>query len=541
MKKLLSIAAAAFALLTVASCSDDDTVAPVPVDVDYTMNLTFPVDLTDPAFTKVDVTMKNTATGELITKSFDGVNATRAMASGSVNFVVASGTYDVDVEAVIAFKGEGGNDDSCAAYFRKKGVAVSETADSIDCTLSYEKPQDGDVEVRLILNLPEGFDEPILEKLDVKMLDLNTGDDDTRTFNGMTVIDSANPHQGYVTLMLDESTYDFSFAAEITYMADGSEITGNAEGERRNVEVKFPDTPGETRSVNIELMYVNLQKTLLIEEIFFTGTMTPADKQYTGDKYFKIFNNSDEVIYADGVAILESEFTTITKQNYTPDIMSTDFAVGAVYVIPGSGTDVPVQPGEYLVISDRAMDHTTLNPNSFNLDETVSDFEWYDDSSNPSVLDTDNPGVPNLDKWYCYTLTIWGPHNRGFKSYAIARMGVSKEAFLADYVYDYDYDLNIGGTIYPMSRSAYSVPNAWIIDAVNLSVESKYEWGVFDSSLDRGWTYCGKVDADDSRYGKSVRRKTIYEEGGRRYLKDTNDSGEDFMPEVRPSLMPEVR
>ena len=87
-----------------------------------------------------------------------------------------------------------------------------------------------------------------------------------------------------------------------------------------------------------------------------------------------------------------------------------------------------------MCIRDR--DHTVANSNSFDL--TKADFEWYDVSSNPSFEDTDTE-VPNLEKIYCYTATIWGPHNRGFTSFALARLGddennqLSKEDYLKDY------------------------------------------------------------------------------------------------------------
>ena len=176
------------------------------------------------------------------------------------------------------------------------------------------------------------------------------------------------------------------------------------------------------------------------------------------------------------------------------------------------------------------MDHTVANGNSFDL--TKADFEWYDVSSNPSFEDTDTE-VPNLEKIYCYTATIWGPHNRGFTSFALARLGddennqLSKDDYLKDYAYTYEYNMIIGGNVYPMSGDAYKIPNKWILDAVNLSVESEYVWNVTSPALDRGWTYCGKVNQDKTRYGKSVRRKVL----SGKTLQDTNDSSVDFLPE----------
>lgn len=52
-----------------------------------------------------------------------------------------------------------------------------------------------------------------------------------------------------------------------------------------------------------------------------------------------------------------------------------------------------------------------------------------------------------------------------------------------------------------------------------------------------GWTYCGVIDGDENRYGKSVLRKTFTTtEDGREILQDTNNSTEDFTPEATPSL-----
>ena len=130
--------------------------------------------------------------------------------------------------------------------------------------------------------------------------------------------------------------------------------------------------------------------------------MQPSGKQYNGDQYVKIYNNTDHVLYADGVSLMESKFITVTKYDYTPDIMKEAMTVQAIYTIPGNGTDHPVQPGESLIICDTGMDHRVANPNSFDLSR--ADFEWYDESSVPAHMDIDSPTVPNLDKYYCYTL-----------------------------------------------------------------------------------------------------------------------------------------
>lgn len=204
--------------------------------------------------------------------------------------------------------------------------------------------------------------------------------------------------------------------------------------------------------------------------------------------------------------------------------------VQALYTIPGSGKEHPVQPGEYFLICDTGIDHRVANPNSFDLSH--ADFEWYDVSTKPSQTDIDSPTVPNLDKWYCYTLSYWMLHNRGFKAYGIARIPVDRDTYLKDYKYHYDYTLvTVAGT-FPMSADAYRLPNEWVVDVVNCSVQSDYAWNLTAPALDCGWTYCGSVDKDKNRFFHSVRRKMLrLNEQGNPVLKDTNNSTEDFNPD----------
>ena len=201
-------------------------------------------------------------------------------------------------------------------------------------------------------------------------------------------------------------------------------------------------------------------------------------------------------------------------------------AVNSILTIPGNGTEHPVNPGEYIIIADNGINHQAQNSNSIDLSK--ADFEiFYEDSD-----DIDNHEVPNI-------LTPYGKfvfHNRGFNSYAIARLG-DIEKFLQDYTYDYEWMFVFEEYQIPREESCYKVPNEMIVDAVNLSVKSEFQWIVTSPTIDMGWTYCGVIDGDENRYGKSVLRKTFTTtEDGREILQDTNNSTEDFTPEATPSL-----
>lgn len=342
-------------------------------------------------------------------------------------------------------------------------------------------------------------------------------------FNISTQSKSLFDPDGEIRLM--PGLYDISYSATVT-------IPGGAPSTLRG-KVSSVQVQGSQLALAMQV-YNNIENDdLIIAEVFFTGTLQPSGNQYYGDDYVKLYNNTDHVIYADGVTLFESKFLTTEKMDYTPDIMAEAMTVQALYTVPGTGRDVPVQPGEYLLLADTGIDHRVANPNSFDL--TCADFEWYDVSTKPSSLDIDGP-VTNLDKWYCYTLSFWVLHNRGFRAFGIARIPIDRDTYLKDYLYTYDYTLVTAVGDFPMSQSAYRLPNEWIVDVVNTSVNAKYAWSVCDPRLDCGYTACGTIDHDKTRYFHSVRRKLLYvDSDGRAVFQDTNNSTDDFNRMCTPS------
>ena len=226
-------------------------------------------------------------------------------------------------------------------------------------------------------------------------------------------------------IYLAPGLYDVSYNA-VVEVADenGNVTTRNVQGFAQGVEIN-----AQSSTIDLDTYLYVPTDDFIISEVFFTGTLRPTGNQYYGDDYIKIYNNTDHVLYADGLSFLESKFTTTQKYNYRPNVMASAFTVHAIYTIPGSGHDYPVQPGEELIICDTGIDHRVANENSFDL--SGAHFEWYDISTSPTNLDIDSPTVPNLDKWYCYTLSFFLLHNRGFKAWALARIPLPKEEYLA--------------------------------------------------------------------------------------------------------------
>lgn len=370
--------------------------------------------------------------------------------------------------------------------------------------------------VSLVLTSKLSDDIQSAEILDMNYIfkELNTGKTTEKSINGTKEL----------TIDLPTGTYEISVSGKINYELDGTKLTKNVTGYIASEAITLSD-----KTKSIQLFIKSEKSDLMIEEIFFTGTVTPEGKQYLGDRYFKIHNNSDDILYADGLLIIQSEFMTVEKQDYRPNIMATDFAAGSIIMLPGSGKEYPIKPGESIIIAEDAINHKEYNPNSIDLRN--ANFEIYDEEMD----DVDNPSVKN-------TISIFSSmtmHNRGFTSYAIARLpeGMTVNQYISEYNYSYEYDFVYDGQTFPMSNDAYRVPNDWIIDAVNLSAKIGFQWIVTAPSLDIGWTYCSSNESDSARYGKSVRRKILSVSiNGSQILVDTNNSTIDFIPQAKPSL-----
>lgn len=385
---------------------------------------------------------------------------------------------------------------------------------AVSCSDRETEPLSVDVKVNI--ELPDDIDKTAVEDATVTFHNIGTGL--SRTFDA----DKADE----INVSLLPGLYNIVYKAS-TVLPGGAD--GVLKGMANGVEIY-----SKTAGIHVATFLQATDDDLIISELFFTGTLQSSGDQYNGDQYIKLYNNTDRLIYADGLTIFESAFLTTQKFDYTPDIMAEAVSVDALYTIPGNGHEYPVAPREELLIADIAIDHRAVNPNSFDLSH--ADFEWYDQSTNPQYVDIDNPTVPNLDKWYCYTLTVWLLHNRGFKAYGLARIPVAKDEYLSDYRYTCYYDQVTQAGTFPMSKTICRIPNEWICDLVTTSVAAEYKWNVSAPSLDMGWSHCGTIDGDKKRYFHAIRR--VAEDvsaDGKTVLRNTNNSSIDFNAYVYPS------
>ncbi|MBF1385779.1 DUF4876 domain-containing protein [Prevotella aurantiaca] len=318
-------------------------------------------------------------------------------------------------------------------------------------------------------------------------------------------------------------SYSVVAVGTANFSVDGQQTTTEVKATNENVNIV------ENQSGNTIKLLFNVftgKEGFVISEIFFRGTSRDGSSVYNRDQYFKITNNSDQTLYADSIIIMESAFRNDNPQTYLKDLRNDGFAANAIYMIPGNGNDVPVKPGESLLIALNAKDHKAVSSTSFDLSK--ADFEFYDESK-VSIKDEDNPSVKNLDKWYCYTQSFFILNMHGNNAYAIAKIRGTKENFLKNNTYDAQY-YAVNGKL--MTTNAYFIPNAWIIDAVNLSYkDNDHQWRVMSILLDKGYTYCSDNKNDKSGIGTAVVRKMA----NGKYA-DTNNSTEDFTPKTTPTV-----
>lgn len=326
----------------------------------------------------------------------------------------------------------------------------------------------------------------------------------------------------YDAYRLPAGLYDIVATATVRYAnADGVEV-------ERTLRATLPsqEIVGDC-VLELPWFFYNTDSSLVFGEIYAAGSLNATSTGGVRDTYFTIYNNTDRVIYADGLGIVESAFVNSHVNTFEILTPANDrqkaFTGGTIWVIPGSGTDHPIAPGESLKIVDQAIDWSAEVAGAMN--HTDAAFEWVDDHAQ----DTDNPMVPNLDKWYCYSLTIWIMSNQCNRSYALVRFpeGMTAEQYLNDYHGGYDYISSIGTQMH--NDKAYLIPNEWIIDGVNLSVPEIWVFGALGDAVDMSYAAISPLNRDPERFGRCfVRKVASTMADGRKILMDTNDSAADF-------------
>lgn len=293
---------------------------------------------------------------------------------------------------------------------------------------------------------------------------------------------------------------------------------------------------------------------LVIKQIYYTGSHIQQGAAFR-DQFIEIHNNSNEIIYADGLyfgiayGVLNNTTTEYTQANGQWDwsrsfgmtlgnASNTDFAYcDYIYRIPGTGNQYPIVPGESIVIAQSALNHKAplvgndgnpiqvVNPD-LTVDLSAADFEVNYTAfraamgEDPFKSDIENPSVPNLDIKYVgrngayHATTDMVLDNLGRDSFII---------FRADNFNFNDYPLPNVLNVTSSTKFYVQIPANIVIDGVETQHISNNIPRRLPESLDTSAT---KVNTAYS--SESVIRKTKQVVDGRTILVDTNNSANDF-------------
>ena len=363
-------------------------------------------------------------------------------------------------------------------------------------------------EVTVTVEYPEGYGETHAKGVTVK----------AKQVFSAAMNSAITDNSGVATFNLEAGEYNFSVVHETEEFAFNGVLDGQSIADKTSLSITFEA--------------VRSEEDLVIKEIYYTGSRTPEGGRYYADQFHEIYNNSDEVIYLDGLGIGLLQQTS-SKENIWVD-GNGDFLRRLplqfhVWFIPGNGTDHPLEPRTSIVIAQDGIDHKTDpdgNPDSpVNLGN--ADWESYCGDINGGK-DADAAGVPNLSLMHTNTTSMYDwLHSVFGAAVVIFRLpqGTDPVTWASDPA---NLSTEPGST---SPREYLMVPKEFVIDAVEVvRAEAEKQYKRLPNELDAGKVWCS-----DTYVSKSVRRKVKQIIDGKVIYKDTNNSTEDFLGEQDPT------
>jgi len=273
---------------------------------------------------------------------------------------------------------------------------------------------------------------------------------------------------------------------------------------------------------------------LVFKEIYYAG----SSPFYFRDQFYEVYNNSNKVLYLDGIyfADLYPTIATTSLPVWPTEDGSNYVYANRVWKFPGNGTTYPLAPGESCVIAQFAANHqlAIYNPNS-PVNCSSAEFEFNMNNKN-------YPDQPAYDMSHVF---YNGKAAMGtVPQYLTSVMGGAYVIFQVPDgdTYDPVNDANLHTKNLASSSSTLyaKIPISYVLDAVeagqNASMVSAKR---IPQVLDAGMTYVGSTYC-----GLGVARKRLTDDNGNVkthddgsiIFQDTNNSTDDFERGVVPVL-----
>ncbi|MGV3767879.1 MAG: DUF4876 domain-containing protein [Chitinophagaceae bacterium] len=420
-------------------------------------------------------------------------------------------------------------------------VAVTQVAMIVSCNkkeLPFIPPSD----VTVNISYATTYDYLPLEEVKVSIRNTETGQQYEKTAGAETAILFEDIPAGFY-----DATAQISFSPE-KFLA----LSGYVEKDTVVFSATATRQVINANSSNVLTLALNTGKTgdLLIKQIYYAGSNTTTAASFR-DQFIEIFNNSTEVIYADSLYITQLEGYRSASPNSTgafrPDGQydwqraygmpaninaNTDYVYcKTIFRIPGTGKQHPIQPGTSIIIAQNALNHkspytgvdgTAITPQrpDLTIDLSGADFEAYYGTGRLNS-DIDVPAIPNMIVIQDYGFQDMILDNPGRDAFAIFHYNGRIEDLPGYAVPRMD-----GAAPSASAKLVYQLPVTNLIDAVEVQhavASSRFPKKLW-AGIDAGFAF-----VPDGQYSsQSLIRKTSRQVNGRRFLKDTNNSTEDF-------------
>lgn len=287
--------------------------------------------------------------------------------------------------------------------------------------------------------------------------------------------------------------------------------------------------PEEELTIPLTLFDLGKEPSFVLDELYFNGSMGKRKwKTIFNDQYFTICNNSDYLLYADGLSVgITGDYNYIPWKTDMDYVLPDYVAVTQIYTIPGKGMDVPVKPGESLVICRSAINHVRDPELDIHTpDLSGADFEVY--VPHPFSVTVDNPEVPNMIVSHSHYQAFDWHFDGGnpifiFKVDDVAKLVRENAIKCVNAAWQ-------GGHA-PKYVTCIKVPTSSIIDGVETGCKNYLLKLCLPEVVDRGAFLIpgyGTQTMGSSHQGFFLKRIEIVEPSGRIRKKDTNNSGHDF-------------
>ncbi|MBD1425620.1 DUF4876 domain-containing protein [Sphingobacterium arenae] len=344
------------------------------------------------------------------------------------------------------------------------------------------------------------------------------------------------------TLVVDAATY-----TSVTGITTDEDIYFNGSVEKLQVY--------ENTVTNLDLL-IGRVGSWVFKQIYYAGSNGQRGASFR-DTFFEIYNNSNQIMYADSLYFgqVEGKNNTTAGEWYQSNLqfdwnksigMVTDPGLNAntdyiyaynIFMIPsdGTGKKYPVNPGESIIIAANAINHAasyvdnsgktvSVQDPSLTVDLSNADFETYlaEYLGEPYRYDIDNTAVSNVDVIYAAGRNDMILQANGRDAFYLYKP-VAGQIDAADLpLYTHPNVREVTATTSKFKQ----IPVSYIEDAVEVQhpTEASRVPKRLPISLDAVRTHvpAGQYSS------QSLIRKTSKIINGRRVLQDTNNSSEDF-------------